>query len=628
MPPAYSTVYPTLGMPSLVAFLKSKAVDAFQADLNINFFEYVEQHKLGHIFEKDYAHDKIKKRVYYNPELKRSIKSNTQTEPYFFEKVPGADFIFTEELLSSKNLLRYIDDDQDNIFHRYFINEVLPKIKREKYNMVGFSAIAPSQIIAAFTFGRILKTELPDMPIVMGGQWVSLFKEELMKRRDFDRFYDFLIYFEGESPLYSLINAIRTNSHFFAVPNLIYKEKNRFILSKATSEENMDELPCPDYDGLPLRKYAFSVGHNGPLAVFETARGCYWNKCIFCVDIPLPKPSYREKNIGLVIEDIKKLQRKYRVRKIMISNAVFSPWQAKELSEELIRQRVKIKWWAMARFEKEFSASLLRIMKKAGCDQLNFGLESICQRVLNYCHKGTRASVIRRIVRDAERIGLKISFQAMLGLPGEKVKEGWRTISFLLNSSGPCYWNNYYLIPKNIVFCNAQRYGIKFNKNRTKPFKFFYQYKQPPGTIDRSKALEMIKFCDLIRNRQTKIHIDGGRAISPERAEKDGELALLGFQQEALKRHDKAIAIYKKILKNYPASSGFWIRLFSCYENIKDYENAIIAYKKMSKSFDVLDPSLVFFIAKCYRKIGKVQISDRLLDQGLRRLSYNKKQSL
>ena len=227
IPPAYSRLYPPLGTAALAGFLKSRGIAAFQEDLNINFFEYARRNKLRLIFSKSYINDRIKNRVYYYRDL---IYKNGPGVPfYLFEKVPGAGFDFTEKLLSSKNLLRYIDDERENIFYKFFKHDLLDRIKKERFNMVCFSITAPSQVISSFTFGRIVKSEMSDAHLVMGGQWVSLFKEELTKRAGFSAFYDYLIYSEGETPLYSLIDSIRKKRPLSGVPNLIYKRRGRFI---------------------------------------------------------------------------------------------------------------------------------------------------------------------------------------------------------------------------------------------------------------------------------------------------------------------------------------------------------------------------------------------------------------
>jgi radical SAM superfamily enzyme YgiQ (UPF0313 family) len=499
IPPAYDRFNPPLGTPALLSFLKAKGIDALQDDLNLRYFDYLKRNKLERVFSPEYKQEKIKKRVYYHRILR--YKGAWGSSGYGFEANPGSSFAFTEMMLSSKFLHRYLADEKENLFVNFFHQQVLPNIKKHGFSLVGFSITCPSQVIASFTFGYFIKKYFPKIKIVVGGQWVSFYREELQKRNDFRKFYDYVIYFEGETPLFNLIEAIRDSRPLAKVPNLIYRDGVDWRSSDTVSDEEMDALPAPDFGGLNLKKY-FDFKQKSALT-FETSRGCYWNKCIFCIDLPLPKPRYREKSPDLVVRDIKNLIKKYRVKHLVISNAVFSPAQMKEIAKRILKERIKISWWAMARFDPGFDRKVLTLAKRSGCSMLGFGLESINQRVLDFIDKGTRVEVIKRIVKDSRDLKLNIYFQSIIGLPSETSEEAFETIFFLLEhakatKTNPAAFNIYYLLRKNMVFLNPARHGIKVVQNKRLPFRFFYPFKRTLGNITNPKADKMIKFYNRI----------------------------------------------------------------------------------------------------------------------------------
>ena len=397
-------------------------------------------------------------------------------------------------MLSSEFLHRYIADKEENPFVNFFHKEVLPRIKNDNLSIIGFSIICPSQVIAAFTFGYFIRKYLPKMKIVIGGQWASFYREELQKKTDFGDFYDYIIYFEGETPLFNLVCALEDSKPLSEVPNLIYKGDDEWRLSPKVTDEDMDALPTPDFDGLPLKKYWGSKKNIS--LTFETSRGCYWSRCIFCIDLPLPQPRYREKSPDLIIRDMKNLMKKYRVRHLVISNATFSPSQMRRMSQKIIKKKLKVSWWTMARFDSGFDRETLALAKKSGCEMIGFGLESANQRVLDFVDKGTRLDVIKRIINDAYDLKLGIYFQTMIGIPSEKAEEALDTLGFLTRhpkavGSHPAF-NIYYLIPKNRVFLNPERYGIKIEHDEKMPFKYFYSFKQITGNVDRERAQRII----------------------------------------------------------------------------------------------------------------------------------------
>ncbi|OGW83555.1 MAG: hypothetical protein A2987_04100 [Omnitrophica bacterium RIFCSPLOWO2_01_FULL_45_10] len=502
IPPTYERNYPPLGTPALSGFLKSKGMDVFQADLNIIYFDYLRKNRLGKLLTPKYKSEKIRKKVYYYKILQS--EDNGRKFLYGFENNPGSSFAFTETILSSDILFRYIQDKEENPFVRFFHKEVLPRVKDENISIAGLSITCPSQVIASFTFGYLLKRYLRDVKIVIGGQYVSFFKEELKKKRDFAQFYDYIIFFEGETPLFELADSLTNNRPLSDVPNLIYSDNGKWITGGKIAYEDMDKLPTPDFDGLPTKKYLDS--RKKSTLSFETSRGCYWNRCIFCVDLPLPRPQYREKSPDLVIMDIKKLIKKYKTKRLIISNTAYSPSHMRDISKRILEEGIKISWWAQARFDNGFDRDTLRLAKESGCETIGFGLESINQRVLDFIGKGTKVGIIKRIVKDAYELKLGIHFQVIIGLPSESVEEALDTFGFLIRrpeaAKRHAAYNPYFLIPKNRVFFNPEKFGIRIIKKRTHlPFRYFYSFKHITGDIGRDKAYKIMRIYNAINSK-------------------------------------------------------------------------------------------------------------------------------
>lgn len=492
IPPAYDRWFPPLGTAALAGYLKARGIEASQEDLNLRFFEYLRRNRLEGLSSASFRKKKITQKTYYSELLQLDEKAIGPSYPH--ENLPGCSFDFTAKLLSSPYLHRYLQDEKENPFVLFTQRDVFPRARKKRYEMIGISITSPSQVVAGFTLGYFLKQMLPALPIVIGGQWVSFYREELQKRGDFAAFYDYLIFFEGETPFYRLILALRNQSSFSDVPNLVYREKGKWIFSPKVSFEDVDQLPTPDFDGLPLQKY---WGRKKGIALpFETSRGCYWNRCVFCIDLPLPKPPYRERSPDLVIRDIQHLINKYKLKRLIISNATFSPGQLREVCQRILRERIRIQWWAFARLDEEFDRQTLRLAKKAGCFQLGFGLESMNQRVLDFLDKGTKVEVIKRIITEAREVKLNIYFQVILGLPSEKKEEALDTIGFLMRSpdiyTTHVAFNPYYLIPKNRVFLNPKKFGLKIFDGRSLPFRYYYKFKHISGNVDQELASQLM----------------------------------------------------------------------------------------------------------------------------------------
>lgn len=499
IPPDYDHNFPPLGTPALCGFLKSKGINASQVDLNIRYRDFLLSRIHGPSISEDL------KRAYLEPLLKAFFSDNLKgryysrflprksdkISPYLpYDNNTNSSFYFTERLLSSKDLFRYLADQRENTFLQFYLKrDILGYLERGKVSLLGISVISPSQAIAALTLGLLVKSRLPRIHVNIGGQWPSLYRKVIMRRKDLFKCFDSMIVFEGETPLYELTMAL-IHKKKIASPNIILKDTASYMRA-ARTEENMDELPCPDFDGLPLDEYDAKCV-DGATLTYETSRGCYWSKCAYCVDLPLPRPSYRRKDPKLVAEDMKKLRQKYNAKFLMMGDPGMSPRQMLEVSREVIRNKSAIGWWTMARLDPGFNHRVFKAASRAGLSTVNFGFESASDLVCDIFDKGNRIKRTERIIKDCHRSGVGVGLQTMFGLPGETYVHGLETVDFLVRNReyiSDVTINVYYLTPGNLVYNHPNKYGIEHDGNVALPFRFFTPFKNLCGMTKKEAHL-------------------------------------------------------------------------------------------------------------------------------------------
>jgi radical SAM superfamily enzyme YgiQ (UPF0313 family) len=105
---------------------------------------------------------------------------------------------------------------------------------------------------------------------------------------------------------------------------------------------------------------------------------------------------------------------------------------ANQLCDELIRQKVDFRWEAQTRASL-IDDRLLKKMKRAGCYELIFGVESGNERIrLEVIHKGIRDRDIKEAMRLCHKHGILADYYLMLGFPEEGKKEIEDTVNFAL----------------------------------------------------------------------------------------------------------------------------------------------------------------------------------------------------
>jgi len=489
IPPDYEYNFPPLGTPALLGYLKAKKIEATQVDLNMAYRDFLvekinaegldknEKRCLVNILTRMFFTQKLNGR-YYSQLLPR--RHGKALSDLHYNNGSNSSFYFTERLLQDKHLFRYLADKENNTFYQFYLSgKIIERLRKDKIDLLGISVTSPSQAIPALTLGLLVKTFLPDIHVNFGGQWVTLFRDELKKRDDLFACFDSLIVFEGESPLYGLCCAIADGKEPALANVITQKNKNPLLNTKG---EDLNVLACPDFSGLPLKDY--DARHKGQVLTYEVSRGCYWSKCAYCVDLPLPKPAYRAKRVDIVVKEVKELIRRHGATDLMMGDPGMSPRQMREVSRELIRQKVKIKWWTMARLDPGFNRKIFEAAGRAGLWQINFGFESACDRVCDFLDKGNRREISQRVIADCAASGIKANLQTMIGLPGETHKDAMDTVSFLIENKkdiAGVTFNIFYLPPHNHVYDNPERYGISFDKNKVLPFQFFIPFENKQG---------------------------------------------------------------------------------------------------------------------------------------------------
>ena len=609
IPPDYDYNFPTLGTPALCGFLKKKGIDVIQIDLNLGYRDflithiqssqltYAQKKSLLKICLKKLFSEKLKDRYYSH--FLPSDNNETSLE-LAYDNNTNSSFFFTENLLSSEYLWQYLEDEDENTFYQFYKQkDILGFLEKKEIKLLGISIISPSQAIASLTLGFLVKKYLPHIHISIGGQWPTLYRKVLLERKDLFNCFDSIIVFEGETPLYRLVEALKDKKDTF-IPNVIFKN-TKTDFSNNHTEENLNELPCPDFDGLFLDEYE---GKDMDLITltFETSRGCYWSKCAYCVDLPLPKPTYRRKTPILVVRDIKELKQKYNVGHLMLSDPGVSPRQMLEVAKEILKQRIEISWWCMARLDPGFNYDLFKIAKEAGLKQINFGFETANERLCKLLDKGYRKESTLRIIKDCHKAGIKVGLQTMLGLPQETFEEGLETVDFLIRNKGfieDVIFNTYYLTPENFIYRNPKKYGIEYAETRCLPFTFFIPFRNIQGmSMQQAVNLENIYWLllgkDKSKNRKSIFSLEKKFSLAKDVSE--------GFLEFSLNRESVRI----DYLYNRLNQSCLWL---------KDYEKEILdlikkglslkeVYAGLSLKYsqDGFLEKLSFFIEEAYRE--------------------------
>jgi anaerobic magnesium-protoporphyrin IX monomethyl ester cyclase len=196
--------------------------------------------------------------------------------------------------------------------------------------------------------------------------------------------------------------------------------------------DDLDSIPFPSRELLPpLDKYRPSPASckRRPQATMITSRGCPYH-CAFC-DRSVFGNRPRTRTPPNVVDEMELLAREYGAREIRFWDDMFNinSQRVMGICEEILSRRLDIPWTCQARAG-HMSPPVLEAMAKAGCWQVDYGIESGNQTVLNTIMKGQTLDQVERVVKMTRKAGIGVRGFFMLALPGETESTLCDTIEF------------------------------------------------------------------------------------------------------------------------------------------------------------------------------------------------------
>lgn len=203
--------------------------------------------------------------------------------------------------------------------------------------------------------------------------------------------------------------------------------------------QNLDELPFPDWDTFPIKKYSYyPMLKKKVFLPMLSSRGCPF-ACNYCPYLVLQMSKWRKRSPKNVVDEIEYLQKKYGMQSTVFRDPVFSldKDRVREICKEIIARDIKIEWCCETRTDC-LDEKLIDIMKKAGMVGINLGVESADTSMLKRATRKPIPNIHQiRIIRYLQKKGVKIAAFYMLGFINDTEESILKTIKFakILNTT-------------------------------------------------------------------------------------------------------------------------------------------------------------------------------------------------
>jgi len=279
---------------------------------------------------------------------------------------------------------------------------------------VGFSTMC-NTLPRTLTLARNLRAHRPDLPIVFGGPEASASAWELLHTYDF---IDGIVVGEAEAVVAALVKAVNTGE-WSSRPGLLFRSgKNRGPMRNADGPA----VPAPLVEideTFPVDYHTYPQGLGDDVVSVDVGRGCPY-ACTFCSTGSFFRRKFRLKSAARIVSEVSAIVAERPVRKLDFVHDMFTTNRKLlvKVCQALIDAQLNIPWSCSARTDR-VDAELLALMRRAGCAEIYFGVETGSQRMQRLIKKNLMVDDAIQTLGIAARLGLNVTTSFIIGFPQE-----------------------------------------------------------------------------------------------------------------------------------------------------------------------------------------------------------------
>jgi radical SAM superfamily enzyme YgiQ (UPF0313 family) len=309
------------------------------------------------------------------------------------------------------------------------LSTILALIDSQTVELLATSVMPGPQMAAAVAVCKEIRRLRPNVPIVWGGYFPSIFTEATLNAR----YVDFAVRGQGEDTLLGLISALREGTTLESIRGLSYKD--RFGFHRSNSERPMkapDAFPWAPLYRLPVEKYLRPSFFGNRTAVHHASIGCPFN-CTFCgVHAAYGRTQLME-SPARTEAILRHLVHTYGADSVQFydMNFFLREDHARELMERIAP--LNLRWWCEARVDilSRYSAETMCAIKNAGCSMIFFGAESGSDWALAEMQKGITTDQTLTMARRTREFGIIPEFSFVIGNPRDPERDTREALQFI-----------------------------------------------------------------------------------------------------------------------------------------------------------------------------------------------------
>jgi radical SAM superfamily enzyme YgiQ (UPF0313 family) len=303
------------------------------------------------------------------------------------------------------------------------------RLLRDPVTAIALTVMPGPQLVSAVPISKALKARFPDIPIVWGGNFGSLYPEPVLNAP----YVDWLVRGQGEETFLELLDVIVGMRNPMSVAGLAFRlPDGSHHIGPERPWRGPDEVPAPPYHKIEVGQYLRPTILGRRSGVYQASIGCPYG-CNFCGVISVFGRREKVQAPERTAEHLGFLAREHGMDSVHFydNNFFLNEAHAREVAAAF--RPLGLRWWCEARVDAlgRFSDETWRALKSAGLTMVFCGAESGSDEVLAKMNKGTTTDQITHAAAKCGEHGIIPEFSFVFGDPDEPEREIDNTLAFI-----------------------------------------------------------------------------------------------------------------------------------------------------------------------------------------------------
>jgi ribosomal peptide maturation radical SAM protein 1 len=479
---------------------------------------------------------------------------------------PGADGAYVDEVLRREWRLGAEEVRRILRVRAYcepFLDHCLRAVPWDRYDVVGFTSTF-EQNIASLALARRVKEAHPRCTVVFGGaNWEGPMGEELHRRFPF---VDVVCSGESDESFPALVRALGAGRHNLAsVPGVVWRDGGGATRANGPARpvEDLDGLPVPDFDPFFRGLEASPAGASlAPSLLVETARGCWWgarSHCTFC-GLNGGSMAFRSKSAHRALAEIRELSERHGIGRLNVTDNILDMRYFRTLLPMLAAEGLAVRLFYEVKAN--LSHAQVRGLAAAGVEEIQPGIESMSDHVLDLMRKGTTALRNLQLLKWCREFGIRADWNLLYGFPGETAADYeamvrlLRSVTFLdpPTAYGPVRLDRFSPFSEdpaafgmvNVRPMKPYRHLYPFPPDALARVAYYFEFDYEDGRDAASYAAPAVEFVRgwMADGRRGDLWVfpdgDGGVVVDDRRPGSEGTTRLSGWRAAVFEACDRA----------------------------------------------------------------------------------------